>query len=176
MTTVANQKIEASNRQIRNAANIGLICNVLLCAAKLLFGLLGCSIALIADGFHSLSDIATDFAVLIGTRFGSKAPDTKHPYGHGRAETFATAIIAAVLAIVGAAIPNKTTAKVNDIAKMGTLNKRPLRFIVYSPFCQVALSQQNTVACLKFNLFRQSIHFAKEPLLITPFENNHLIN
>jgi len=99
---VHDHKIEASNKQIRYVTNIGIVCNVLLSAVKFLFGVSGNSIALIADGFHSLSDMATDFAVLVGIHMGSKAPDEEHPYGHGRAETFTTAIIAVVLIAVGA--------------------------------------------------------------------------
>ena len=100
--SVHDHKIETSNKQIRYVTNIGIVCNILLSAVKFLFGISGNSIALVADGFHSLSDMVTDFAVLIGVHMGSKAPDKKHPYGHGRAETFTTAIIAVALIVVGA--------------------------------------------------------------------------
>ncbi|MHC4911877.1 MAG: cation diffusion facilitator family transporter, partial [Planctomycetota bacterium] len=55
-------------------------------------------------GIHSLSDMATDFAVLLGVHFGSKQPDESHPYGHGRIETFAAGFIALVLTVGGAAM------------------------------------------------------------------------
>jgi len=55
----------------------------------------------VADGIHSLSDVATDLVVILGVRFGSIRPDRKHPYGHGRMETFAAGIVAAVLIILG---------------------------------------------------------------------------
>ncbi len=62
------------------------------------------SIALMADGIHSLSDMTTDGAVLLGHYFGSKEPDEEHPYGHGRAETFTAVLIALLLVVVGSAM------------------------------------------------------------------------
>jgi cation diffusion facilitator family transporter len=79
-----------------------LIVNIALCLIKIGVGFLAGSMALVADGVHSLSDMATDVAVLLGHWLGAKAPDQKHPYGHGRWETFSAAFIAAVLIIVGA--------------------------------------------------------------------------
>ncbi|GAI18389.1 unnamed protein product, partial [marine sediment metagenome] len=67
-------------------------------------GSLADSLALIADGVHSLSDVATDAVVLLGLRLGSKGPDQSHPYGHGRAETFSAGLIALVLILVGGAM------------------------------------------------------------------------
>jgi cation diffusion facilitator family transporter len=57
--------------------------------------------ALISDGIHSLSDMVTDLMILVGVRLGSKEPDQKHPYGHGRLETLATGAIAIALLVVG---------------------------------------------------------------------------
>jgi cation diffusion facilitator family transporter len=75
--------------------------NVALAAVKIVFGLGVGSIALMADGFHSFSDLATDIVVLVGIHFGSKEPDHEHPYGHGRLETFSAALVALVLVLVG---------------------------------------------------------------------------
>jgi cation diffusion facilitator family transporter len=68
---------------------IGAICNVGLVALKLAGGIFGHSQALIADAFHSLSDLLTDFITLIGIRFAKKPRDSEHPYGHGKIETMA---------------------------------------------------------------------------------------
>ena len=57
--------------------------------------------SLVADGVHSLSDLSTDIAVLLGSYFGSREADESHPYGHGKIETFAAVAIAVVLAVVG---------------------------------------------------------------------------
>ncbi|MCK4714803.1 MAG: cation transporter, partial [Candidatus Aenigmarchaeota archaeon] len=68
---------------------------------KLLAGILGNSIAVVADAIHSLSDILTSIVVWIGLKFGKKPPDRYHPYGHGDLEPIAGLIVAIVLAIVG---------------------------------------------------------------------------
>ncbi len=80
---------------------VGLLSNLALAGVKLAVGLLAGSLALVADGFHSLSDMVGDFAVLFGIHFASKEPDPKHPYGHGRIETFAAFFVATVLIIAG---------------------------------------------------------------------------
>jgi cation diffusion facilitator family transporter len=54
---------------------------------------LGQSAALIADGIHSLSDLLSDFLVIVAVRFGSRKADGDHPYGHRRFETIATVIL-----------------------------------------------------------------------------------
>jgi len=96
-----NSKLEASCRQIRNVTNLAIATNISLCAVKVIFGFIGNSMALISDGIHSLSDMTTDLMILIGVRLGSKEPDQKHPYGHGRLETLATGAIAIALLVVG---------------------------------------------------------------------------
>ncbi|MHC4336836.1 MAG: cation diffusion facilitator family transporter [Planctomycetota bacterium] len=99
-----NHKIEEANRQIRFVTNLGIAANIVLAAVKVAVGLLAGSVALVADGIHSISDMVTDIAVLLGIHFGSKQPDESHPYGHGRIETFAAVFIGLALAIVGAAM------------------------------------------------------------------------
>jgi cation diffusion facilitator family transporter len=96
------QKIAGS--QIRSITYLGIAVNVVLFGVKTIIGYLAGSLALIADGIHSLSDLATDAVVLLGQRLGSKEPDQSHPYGHGRAETFSAILIAVVLIVVGAAM------------------------------------------------------------------------
>jgi cation diffusion facilitator family transporter len=64
-------------------------------------GWLAGSMSLVSDGIHSLSDMTTDLTILVGVRLGSKKPDQKHPYGHGRLETLATGAIALALLLVG---------------------------------------------------------------------------
>ncbi|MFH1615272.1 MAG: cation diffusion facilitator family transporter [Planctomycetota bacterium] len=96
------RKINTANDKIRLVTSFGIGINIVLSVSKFVVGFLTGSISLVADGFHSLSDMVTDVAVLLGIHFGAKEPDSKHPYGHGRVETFTTAFIAVVLIIVGA--------------------------------------------------------------------------
>ena len=89
-----NEKKESGTRQIFHVTYLGLFINIALAAIKIVIGTLAHSMSLIADGIHSVSDLATDAAVLLGVSFGSKEPDLQHPYGHGRIETFTGAVIA----------------------------------------------------------------------------------
>ena len=79
----------------------GSVVNVALTALKFVAGIMGCSAAMIADAVHSLSDLLTDFVVLLFVHISSRPADQKHPYGHGKYETLATTIVAMALLIAG---------------------------------------------------------------------------
>lgn len=96
-----NSKQETAAGQIRSITYLSIVANIGLSLVKAGIGLFAGSLALLADGIHSLSDVATDAAVLLGLRLGSKAPDQCHPYGHGRAETFSAGLVALILVLVG---------------------------------------------------------------------------
>ena len=98
---MTDSKQEVANKQIRNVTNLAIAINIALCAVKVIVGLLAASMSLVSDGIHSLSDMTTDLMILVGVYLGSKRPDQKHPYGHGRLETLATAAIAIALLLVG---------------------------------------------------------------------------
>ncbi len=91
-------------QQARRVTLIGAAINFLLSLFKILFGWLGHSSALFADGVHSLSDLITDFLVLFAAKAGSQGPDKDHPYGHGRIETIVTVLLALFLIAVGIGI------------------------------------------------------------------------
>lgn len=82
-------------------AGMSILCNILLFGVKLMFGLLMNSIALIADAFHTLSDVGTSLVVIFGFRASKKPADEEHPFGHGKSEYVAALIIAVLLVIVG---------------------------------------------------------------------------
>jgi cation diffusion facilitator family transporter len=90
----------ASTRLVIRAAWIGMVGNVLLAAVKLVAGVFGHSQALVADAVHSISDLATDLAVLFGVRYWSAPADDRHPHGHRRIETVITVAIGVTLAAV----------------------------------------------------------------------------
>lgn len=83
---------------------VGALVNVFLTIIKIGFGILGQSAALIADGIHSLSDLASDLLVLIAVKMGAREADHDHPYGHRRFETIATVILGVGLIVVAAGI------------------------------------------------------------------------
>ncbi len=109
------QKLTSANRRIKSVTNVGIGTNLVLSVLKVTVGIVSHSIALVADGIHSISDIATDVAVLLGVHFGSKAADSKHPYGHGRLETFAAAAIALALIFVGLAMIYKASIGIGEL-------------------------------------------------------------
>jgi cation diffusion facilitator family transporter len=88
----------------RRAAIVGAVTNSLLAVLKILFGWLGHSQSLIADGIHSLSDLLTDALVIFTARHANEAPDEEHPYGHGRFETVGTLVLGGFLLTVGVGI------------------------------------------------------------------------
>ncbi len=75
--------------------------NLVLTALQVAVGLYVASQALVADGIHSLSDLAADFVVLLALQHSRKAPDADHPYGHQRYENAASLVLGALLLAVG---------------------------------------------------------------------------
>ncbi len=96
-----SDKNTTAEQKIKHVTFIGMWLNSSLSVVKIIIGYLTGSLAMVADGIHSFSDLATDFAVLLGVRIGSKRADSSHPYGHGRAETFAGGFVALILIAVG---------------------------------------------------------------------------
>jgi len=88
-------------KEIRSITLWGALLNIVLLALKIVVGLFVRSSALIADGFHSLSDLFTDIIVLASSRLSNRPPDETHPFGHGKFETLASQVIATVLVVVG---------------------------------------------------------------------------
>lgn len=94
---------------------IGGLVNLVLSFLKIGFGWMGQSHALIADGFHSLSDLLTDGLVYYASHHGSQEADEEHPYGHARFETLATVILGSVLiAVAGIIIWDAVSRFFND--------------------------------------------------------------
>ncbi len=68
---------------------------------KLIIGIIINSIALIADAYHTLTDLIGSIIVILGYYFASRPPDEEHPYGHGRIEHIATVLGSIVLFLTG---------------------------------------------------------------------------
>lgn len=92
------------SKEIKKVTWIGLIANLCLAAIKISLGLLANSQVVVADGVHSLSDLVTDLAILIGIRYWTKPADSCHPYGHEKIETLVTTIIGIILALAATGI------------------------------------------------------------------------
>lgn len=111
---MSSASIKDEAARITRITWIGMICNLVLSAVKLTVGYLIGSLGLIADGFHSLSDLGTDFAVLIGATIAAKPADRSHPFGHGKFETFTIVFVAIALILVGVGLVWKAVNAVRE--------------------------------------------------------------
>lgn len=91
-------------KEIYKVTLCGGAVNLLLLVFKFVAGITAHSSAMIADAVHSLSDFVTDIVVIAFVRISGKPQDEDHEYGHGKYETFATALIGAALLFVGVGI------------------------------------------------------------------------
>lgn len=80
---------------------VGAVVNIILTTAKLIAGVLGNSAAMVADAIHSLSDFATDVAVVLFVKIAEKPRDENHDFGHGKFETLSSVLVGLVLFCVG---------------------------------------------------------------------------
>jgi cation diffusion facilitator family transporter len=94
--------IEDRAKLIRIASLIALAGNLVLGALKIGGGILAGSLAVLGDGIDSLVDILIAIMALVVSRVVSRPADRGHPWGHGRAETVATALLAFLLFFAGA--------------------------------------------------------------------------
>ena len=83
---------------------LGMAVNIVLAAAKLSAGILGNSYALIADAVESMADIFSSIVVWRAVVVAAAPADEDHPYGHGKAEPIAAAIVATILLIAALGI------------------------------------------------------------------------
>ena len=88
--------------EIKRASWIGIFGNAALAILKVIIGLLAGSLAVVADGIDSLSDIITSVITLITARILSKPPDIRFPYGYGKADTIATKSLSFIIFFAGA--------------------------------------------------------------------------
>ncbi len=93
--------ISDADEQVTEATWWGIVGNFLLAALKFAVGYASQSASLIADGFHSLSDVISSFIVLVGIRIAQLPADEEHPYGHGKAEVIAAKMVSIILLGIG---------------------------------------------------------------------------
>jgi len=104
MASFPNQPNARDARDKQRVTWLGFAVNLPLTLLKIVVGVIAQSPALVADGVHSLADLASDVTVLWALGHSARGPDSEHPYGHGRFETLATLAVAAALIVAGAGI------------------------------------------------------------------------
>lgn len=83
------------------SGTVGIICNCLLAAGKLIVGHMTSSMSITADGLNNLSDGASSIVTLLGFKLAEKPADRKHPYGHARIEYIAGLTVAVMILFIG---------------------------------------------------------------------------
>ena len=77
-----------------------LVLNLLVAIAKIVFGYASGAISVLSDGFHSLTDAASNVVGLVGVRAAGRPPDEDHPYGHRKFETVAANVVTVFLILI----------------------------------------------------------------------------
>ncbi len=96
---------------ILKASWVAIIGNAVLSVLKIVVGLFSGSIAVVADGIDSASDIVTSLITLITAHIISRPPDTKFAYGYGKADTVAAKVLAFIIFFAGAQLALSTINK-----------------------------------------------------------------
>lgn len=94
------------------SGGVGIFCNLLLFASKLVTGMLIHSISVMADGFNNLSDAASSIIGFVGMRMAGKPADEDHPFGHGRIEYIAAFVVAFLVIEVGFSLFKTSVGKI----------------------------------------------------------------
>jgi cation diffusion facilitator family transporter len=93
-------RTESRFNDVRSVLLKILFLNLGVALAKIIYGQISGSISILSDGFHSLTDGASNVVALVGLRLARKPPDANHPYGHRKFETIAAGGIALFLLLV----------------------------------------------------------------------------
>ena len=130
--------------------------NIALTITQVAAGIFSHSQSLIADGVHSLSDLVSDFLVLIASYHSKTPADDDHPYGHGRIETAASLVLGAILVLTGVGIMYGAAIKLENIGNL-------------PPVTSLALWTAGLALIAKEGLFRYMLHVGEKlrsPMLI----------
>lgn len=100
--------------EIKRITFMALFSNLSLTALKFIVGIIGNSQAVVADAWHSCSDLSTDLLILFGVKFWTAPPDSNHPYGHSRIEAVVTVLMGCVLTAVAVRIGGHAILTLDD--------------------------------------------------------------
>ena len=94
------------------AGVVGIVCNLLLFAGKLIAGLLSGSVAITADAVNNLSDASSSLVTLLGFKLAERPADEEHPYGHARLEYLSGLAVAALILVIGVELGKSSIEKI----------------------------------------------------------------
>ena len=106
---------ETSDKRVKygmTAGILGIVSNVVLCAAKLIVGFIGNSITIIADAVNNFSDAASSVITVFGFRISARPADKEHPFGHHRYEQISALIVAILVLAIGVLLGKSSIEKI----------------------------------------------------------------
>lgn len=106
----ANPKVRAKTGKLSGA--VGILCNAVLCALKLIVGSISGSVSITADAMNNLSDATSSVVTLVGFRLAEKPADEDHPYGHARYEYLSGLAVAALIVVIGFELAKSSLEKI----------------------------------------------------------------
>ena len=134
-----NSALSERYATMRRVTLLGAALDLLLGGAKIFGGLWTHSQSLVADGVHSLSDLATDVLVLYAAKHAHVPPDAEHPYGHARIETAASAVLGTVLVLIAAGIAVHAVESFLDPEPLSVPKAAALGFALFSVLSKEAM-------------------------------------
>lgn len=96
----------------RLSGTVGIVCNILLCLAKLAVGVLSGSVSITADAMNNLTDATGSVVTLLGFKLAEKPADEDHPYGHARYEYLSGLAVAALILVIGFELAKTSVEKI----------------------------------------------------------------
>ena len=96
----------------KRSGAVGIVCNLLLFAAKILVGTLSGSVSITADAMNNLTDATSSIVTMLGFKLSEKPADADHPYGHARFEYLSGLAVAALIIVIGVELGKTSLAKI----------------------------------------------------------------
>ena len=106
------QKQEVRNAYGKLCGAVGIVSNILLCAVKIITGVLISSVAILADGINNLSDAGSSIITLLGFKLSSIPADSEHPFGHQRIEYISGLVVSFIILIIGVLLMKTSIEKI----------------------------------------------------------------
>lgn len=123
---------------------VGIGCNVILFALKMLIGTLSGSVSIAADALNNLSDASGSVVTLLGFRMADKPADEEHPYGHARAEYLSGLAVAVLILFIGFELVKSSVTKIFHPEAV-TFSAELVAVLVISILVKLGLCRFNTV-------------------------------
>lgn len=108
---------EPDDPKVRSAVGrlsglVGIVCNLMLFAGKLIIGTVSGSVSITADAMNNLSDATSSIVTLLGFKLAEQPADEEHPYGHARFEYLSGLAVAALIIVIGFELAKTSVEKI----------------------------------------------------------------